>query len=156
MIPKKNLPMLLNLAYNGFNRGLPPNGDLMPMDGVTHCNQFINYVCSGLGYEDFTGMLANEMVKFMSDPKNGWISVSDDVAQAHANSGVIVIAGWSNPEGHGHVALVLPGILEKSHSFGRAVPKIVNVGQDVFFGKRLSSGFSQQHMPSIHVLAGMI
>lgn len=155
----KNLPLLLNLAYYGFNRGLD-GGDFAPklMDGfsITYCNQFIMYLCDGLGYEEFGGKNANEIFDFMSDPKNGWLSVDEQVAQSHANNGAIVLAGWKNPTGHGHVCLVLPGILEKSGSYGRAVPKVCNIGKDVFFGKKLSFAFAPSQSPTLFVLSQMI
>lgn len=164
MIPEKNLPLLLNLAYVGYNRGLPaPNGirgDLEPVfnpDGslqTSYCNQFVQYICNGLGYTEFSGMNANEMFALMSDPKNGWISVDGSVAQDHANNGVLVLASESNPDGHGHVCLVLPGILEKSFAYAKAVPKCANVGKDVFFGRKISFAFSQP--PTYFALAGMV
>lgn len=161
MIPVKNLPLILNLAYVGFNRGID-GGDFAPTfnDGilVTHCNQFIQYICNGLGYDGFNGKNANDMISFMNDPTSGWISPADErVVQAHANNGVIVLAGWSNIKGHGHVCLVLPGILEQSNSAGKSVPKVANVGKDVFFGKRISYAFSfPDETPTYFAMAGMI
>jgi hypothetical protein len=159
MIPKRNLAMLMNLSYYGFNRGL--DGDFKPIKNAegswtTHCNQFINFVLNGMGYDLMTGMNANQMILFMSTPKNGWISVSDDIAQQHANCGVIVIAGNAHLGGHGHVNLIIPGILEKSGEYGKAVPKCVNVGKDVFFGKKVSFAFRSSEEPTYYCLAGMI
>lgn len=166
MIPTKNLSLLLNLAYVGFNRGLSnpdgSKGDFEPIfnqDGsvqTTFCNQFIQYICNGYGYDLFNGMNANQMHEFMNNPQNGWISVGEDVAQAHANIGVIVLASRANADGHGHVCLILPGILEKSGSWGKPVPKCANIGRDVFFGKKLSFSFIPSEMPVIFALAGMI
>lgn len=157
----------MNLAYVGYNRGLPNDngtrGDFQPIFdeagnlASTFCNLFIQYICNGFAYGNFNGMTANDMVKYMQDPVNGWISPADDgTAQSHANSGVIVLAGWSNPDGHGHVNLILPGILEKSGSWARPVPKCANIGRDVFFGKRLSFAFAAQEQPKYYALSGMI
>ena len=166
MIPSRNIPLFLNLVYGGYNRALPGKhgeyGDFQPIfhdDGTvktTFCNQFINYVLNGFGYSDMTGMLANEMVAFMSDMKNGWISVADEVAQNHANRGVIVIAGHAVQQGHGHVNFILPGILEKSLTWAKAVPKCVNVGKDVFFGKKVSFAFRADEIPEYFCLAQMV
>ena len=166
MIPSKNIPLFLNLVYSGFNRGLPGKGgefgDFQPIfnsDGTvktTFCNQFINYVLQGLGYFDMNGMLANEMVAFMEDVKNGWISVNDEIAQFHANNGVIVIAGHSVLDAHGHVCFILPGILEKSHTWGKAVPKCASIGKDVFLGKKVSFAFRAEEMPQYFCLAKQI
>ena len=165
MTPSKNLAQLLNLSYVCYNRALPmpsgARGDFQPEfnpDGsvqVTYCNMAMQYICNGMGYTEFTGMTANEMDAFVSDPHNGWISVDDTTAQAHANSGVIVLASKAMNE-HGHVCLILPGILEKSLSYGKAVPKCLNVGKDVFYGKKVSFAFQYQDMPKYWALAGMI
>ena len=149
---EKNIPLLANLAYVAYNRGLPddPIHDFVPIqnsDGTwtTHCNQAMQYILAGMGYDEMDGMDADEMVTFMSDPKNGWIEPAGDVvAQAHANDGVIVLSGWSNVAGHGHVNLILPGILEQSGTLGRKVPKVCNIGKDVFFGKRISYAYTMQ------------
>lgn len=160
MIPVKNLPMLLNLTYYGYNRGV--DGDFEPiLDAYgniikTFCNEFVQSVCNGIGYGSFNNLVANDMVDFMQDPSNGWISVDDGVAQSHANAGILVIAGRRNVQGHGHVNLIIPGILEKSSSFGKAVPKCVNVGKDVFYGKRISFAFSHLELPTYFALAAMI
>lgn len=157
----KNLPLLLNLSYYGFNRGLN-GGDLSPVfdgDGnvkTTFCNLFIQYILNGFGYGAMNNMMANQMFDFMFDMKNGWISVSDDVAQNHANQGVIVIAAHKNDGAHGHVCLILPGILEKSHSYGKAVPKAVSIGKDVFYGKKVSFAFRAEEMPTYFALSSMI
>ena len=160
MIPNKDIPALMNAAYYGFNRALP-GGDFAPKveNGalVTHCNQFIQYVAKCLGYTNFDGMTANEMVSYMRDPANGWIQPADHaVAQDHANKGVLVIAGRANPLGHGHVCLVVPGILEKSGNWCAAVPKCVNVGKDVFFGKLISFAFNAEEKCDYFALAKMI
>jgi hypothetical protein len=161
MIPTKNLPLLLNTIYYAYSRALPPDGDFQPKADVnggiiTFCNRFVQTVLNGLNYGEMNDMTANEMVAFMSDTKNGWLTVDDPNAQAHANAGVIVIPGWSNPDGHGHVNLLIPGILEKSNSYGRAVPKCVNVGADVFFGKRISFAFGSDKQPQYFTLAAMV
>lgn len=155
-----NIPTLMNAAYYGFNRGLP-GGDFAPkVEGgslVTHCNQFIQYVAKCMGYGAFDGMTANEMVEFMRKPENGWIQPADGkTAQEHANKGVLVLAGRANPLGHGHVCLVVPGILEKSGSWGDPVPKCVNIGKDVFFGKKISFAFSAAEKCDYFALSKMI
>jgi len=155
----KNLPLLMNLSYYGYNRGL--GGDFTPefnKDGTvrtTFCNKFIQYVLNGFGYGNMNSMLANQMIAFMEAPQNGWIKVSDTVAQQHANNGVIVIAGHSK-EPHGHICLIIPGIMENSNSFKKDVPKCVNIGKDVFYGKRVSFAFRAEEMPNYYALAMQI
>lgn len=160
MIPTKNVPLLLNLAYYGFNRGLK-GGDFEPIIDAqgnvvkTFCNYFIQYVCNGFGYTEFQYKMANEIIDFISEPKNGWIKVDDGVAQAHANNGVLVIAGHKMTP-HGHVCLIIPGVLEKSYSYQKSVPKCVNIGKDVFIGKKVSFAFKADEMPDYYALTGMI
>lgn len=166
MMPTKNLPLLLNLSYYGFNRALRSpsgqRGDFEPIfntDGsvqTTFCNQFIQYIASGYGYDDFDGMNANEMFDFMGKPENGWVVVDDAVAQAHANSGVLVLAAHAVRGAHGHVCLILPGVLEKSSSWARSVPKCTNVGKDVFYGKKVSFAFTLKEMPTFFALGSMV
>lgn len=161
----KNLPLLLNSAYYAYNRALPKNnkpGDFQPIfnkDGslqTTFCNSAMNYICICFGYQNFRGMIANEMFDYMNAPKNGWIPVSDVVAQSHANEGVIVLASMKKESGHGHVCLILPGILENSASFSRSVPKCLNIGKDVFMGKKLSFAFPVDDQPTLFALSAMI
>lgn len=145
----------MDLTYAGYNRGLE-GGDLAPRNGETFCNIFVQSVCSGLGYMSFHGMTANEMVGHMHMNPGEWLSVSESVAQNHANDGVLVVAGWSNPNGHGHVNLIVPGMLEPSQSFGKALPKCANVGKDVFFGKKISFAFTPANAPTFYTLVAMI
>jgi len=150
----KNLPLLMNACYVGYNRGLD-GGDFAPKGDITHCNRFISYVMNCFGYDKFNGLMANGIIDLMNDLTHGWITVSDSVAQNHANAGVIVIAGRKF-DAHGHVCIVLPGILEKSGSFGRSVPKVVNIGKDVFFGKKVSFAFQSEEQPQYYALSTMI
>lgn len=155
----KNIPLLMNSAYYGYNRAL--GGDFTPefnKDGTvlkTYCNKFLQYVLNNFGYGNMNNMLANQMIEFMDDPKNGWIKVDDSVAQHHANSGVIVIAG-KIIQPHGHICLIVPGILENSNNYKKDVPKCVNVGKDVFFGKRVSYAFKAEDMPFYYALSCQI
>lgn len=165
MIPVKNFPLLMNLVYTAYNRGLDSN-DFGPrvikaVDNseilVTYCNRAMQFILHGMGYDEMEAMNANEMVDFMEGSSSGWISPADDqVAQSHTNTGVIVLAGWRNPDGHGHVNLVLPGILEKSHSLGRAVPKCLNIGKDVFIGKKISYAYTAKEQFKYYALSGMV
>lgn len=143
----------MDLAYAGFN-----NPAFHPSEGVTHCNEFIQSICVAFGYDNFTGLMANDIVNVMRDPSRGWISVDSDVAQSHANNGILVVAGWANPDGHGHVALIIPGIVEWSQSYQGNLPKCVSIGspQATFFGKKVSFAFVASQSPKFYALAEMI
>jgi hypothetical protein len=166
MIETRNVPGLLNAAYYGFNRALPnpdgSRGDFQPVKDskgnvlTTYCNQFIQYICSALGYIDFKGMNANQMIDFMEKDGSGWIKSADHrFAQDSANAGVLVIAG-RKAAGHGHVCLIVPGVLEKSGNWCASVPKCVNVGGDVFFGKKISFAFRSEDKCDYFALAKML
>lgn len=146
----------MNLAYYSYNRGI--DGDFKPTpDGTTFCNLSIQYVCTGFGYDKFNGLNANDIISYMNAPENGWIQISDDVAQSHANTGVIVIAGRKKEGGHGHVSLIIPGLIEKAGSACKSVPKCVNIGKEVFIGKKLSFAFKYPYEePTLYALAAMI
>ena len=162
MIPTANLPLIMNAAYKNYQRGLT-GGDLAPSTDangilITHCNQFIQAICAEMGYDAMNGMLANEMFDFMLAPANGWIAVDYDVAQQHANAGVLVILAYKNPVPghHGHVTLVLPGICEPSQSFMGPVPKIASIGRLVSFGLPIDATFLPTEAIQCFALAGMI
>jgi hypothetical protein len=147
---KRSMDKIVQLIYfalKGYNYavctpdGLP--GIWQPVGGNTFCNCFINYVCTQLGYDKFRGLAANDMYDQMADPRNGWLKISGEVAQDHANAGSLVIAA-KKADGHGHVCLVIPGNIEQSGSWGKLAPIVINVGKDVFAGKKCSWAFSEE------------
>lgn len=138
-----NVARLIDACCEIFERSLV-GGDLSDANGVTHCNEAVNYVAKAMGYNGFDklktldptdAILANQMYDAMaSNPE--WMEVDGTVAQAHANNGALVIAAWKNPTGiHGHVAVVRPGQLTHSMKWANQppqparIPKIVNVGK---------------------------
>lgn len=146
----------MNLVYYGFNRtDFDPQKD-SEGNVTTFCNKFVQYVLNGFNYIAMTGMTANEMNQFMADPKNGWITLDEVNAQARANEGVIVIPGWFNPNGHGHVNVVIPGLLENSETFHKKVPKCVNIGVVNFIGKKISWAFKPEEAPTYYAFASQI
>lgn len=153
---------ILSGVYESYNQALPgqplapsmENGELK-----TFCNFSINHVCNEVNYTKFNAGInlpvsANTMVKTMSDPTGDWMTVAGDVAQYHANQGALVIAGQSNPQGHGHVCVVIPGELKDSGHFVKKVPVVMNVGKDVFIGKPVSFAFQLE--PTYFVLKATI
>lgn len=159
---QKDIIKLIDSICDNFMNGYPGR-NWAPQRGdsnlVTYCNYFVNGVCKAMGYDGFTNggkthpMLANDMVDFMSDDKNGWMKVSCDVAQAHANSGALVIAGQKE-NGHGHVCIVRPGTIGYSPNWGTKTPRVANIGKDVFIDKYGSYAFQKE--PSYFVLKEMI
>lgn len=161
----KNIATLLDALEDGFNRALPDpktgqRGEWQPLSDIdgniigTFCNLFSNFVAQAFGYQKLAGKNANEIFDFLSSPANGWLKVDGDIAQSHANAGCLVFAVWKNPAGHGHICVICPGKMKRSNTFGKDVPKCVNVGRDVFFGKKISLAFRTE--PAYYVLSEMV
>ena len=73
----------------------------------TDCADSVAQVANEYDITDLNGLRANAQVQQMIDA--GWTTVSAEKAQRIANHGELVIAGRANPDGHGHVAVVVPG-----------------------------------------------
>ena len=110
----------------------------------TLCNWFVNRVAQHVGCDELKGLLANQIVELLGQ---SWILLDQDEAQEQANSGHLVIAGWANPAGHGHVALVIPGKISWSRQFGDDVPNGANAGNTTFYGRPMSHGFRKNQKP---------
>ena len=161
--PKFRSPAQYDLVLSQFNadeefRYQPaPNGD-------TFCNIFLWDVTSAMGVEVPHWVLADGTPAEPGAPgaketlatyllnawlpgpgaKRGWVRVGSDPAtarpsaQALADKGFPVIAGWLNPRGvHSHVAMVRP------NHFGRlaSVPRIAQAGGRSFNDGPLKDGF---------------
>jgi hypothetical protein len=85
----------------------------------THCSQFTAAACDRLGvyilhYPEFRGaLLANAQYDWLGDKgtKDGWSPVADaQAAQELANSGILVVAVFKNPDPDksGHTAVIRP------------------------------------------------
>lgn len=110
-----------------------------PSEGVTHCNQFVNEVCTILGFREFDGKVANEIVDLLNQhPK--WSVIEMERCQELANGGSLVIAGIKE-EVHGHVNIISPGKVKSSGRWGD-VPSCANIGKDNFIGKGINWAFS--------------
>lgn len=99
-----------------------------------------------MGCYDFHKLLANQIYDKMRSDKN-WVEVDARGAQKLANEGCLVIAGWKNPDGHGHVAVVRPGEPYYSNSWGGVAPKVMNIGTENFINRSASYAFSKERMP---------
>lgn len=119
----------------------------------TFCNYFVDHVAHEVGCDDFRPvkggypMLANAMVMYMGANTDRWQELDPDEAQVEANFGHLVIAGWNNDNGHGHVNIIIPGALTWSKQFGDDVPNCANVGPSNFFGRPVSYGFGKDMKP---------
>lgn len=162
---KERIPRLLDAICAAYNKALP-GGPWSPVISsaqviTTYCNFACNSIALRMEYagfeDDGVPLLANEICKKMSDPNGDWIKLGNgDVAQAKANEGGLVIAGRANPAGHGHICVVMPGLMEYSGSWSKMVPKCMNVGKDVFIGKKVSWAFRANEEPDYFGLKSMV
>lgn len=96
---------------------------------VTHCNQAVDRICKGMGYNDFHGgsgpYLANKIVDIMD--KN-WIVIDGKTACELAVQGILIVAGKKDYP-NGHVSVVYPnGRMSYSASWRKMVPDMANIG----------------------------
>lgn len=80
-------------------------------DGLdeTFCNLFLHDVTAALECP-IPLLLANAIVAWLKElgPAFGWRQVDAHQAETLINEGYPVVACWSNPRGHGHVAIGSP------------------------------------------------
>lgn len=158
----RDIARLMEGVYEAFRLG--SDGAAKPFaptwDGgrlVTHCNEAVNLIAMKMGYDKFDrrsatkpwGALdADQMYDVMSNPTSGWrVLPHAQAAQEAANWGNLVVAAYKNDAGHGHVCVVVPGLLEPSSTWGSLAPKVMNIGKDVFMGKKASFAFGKAEMP---------
>lgn len=118
---------------------LRPEYQPQPDSGVTHCNQYVNEVCTYYGYKSFDGLLANDMFDLIiKDPQ--WQETLMEKCQFLANQGSLVVAALK-ADPHGHINVICPGKEKDSGRWGM-VPACANVGKEVFIGKGINWAFS--------------
>lgn len=79
-------------------------------DGVTVCNCYVTVCTAALGCA-IPPMLANKQHAWLLSPEGqlaGWMHVDSETARQRAALGYPTVASWSNPDGHGHIALCVP------------------------------------------------
>jgi hypothetical protein len=110
--------ILLQTAHDAFAR-FPGN-----------CSGSVHYVVQQLVDPAAPGLLANDMLVWLADGRNGWAQV-DGFADASplAERGQVVIAGAPEVSGHGHVIVVVPGVWRPAggyHANGAMMPAVGN------------------------------
>lgn len=138
------------------------NPAFMPLpDGTTYCNWAVQAICATMGYKNFVGLTADQIVaKMASDPD--WSPVPFENAQNLANQGSLVVAGLDGPsmnQAHGHVVIIRPGRTCFSGKW-QQTPRCLNIGGENFLArakrgplKGLACGLNEafQEMPKIYV-----
>lgn len=108
----------------------------------TCCNYFVRDVCRALGC-GWPPMRANAIYDYLlkgAQTGNGWYQVSPWIARALAGAGYPVVAAWENPQGPGHVAMVVPSRTE----LDRDTTFIAQAGAVNFDYARLEQGFGNR------------
>jgi len=140
--PMKNLAVLMDAICEAYDQAWLENKPFAPKDGLTHCNEAVQYVAKKFGYERFAGKMANEIVDIVNNDKN-WSKVSPQEAAQCAGEGCLVIAAQKGSP-HGHVCVVRPGTLEGSEKWQQKAPKVLNIGKDCFISKGANYAFRER------------
>lgn len=116
------------------NADLQPGAPPAPPDG-TWCNKFVAWATSALGapvpFGEY-GTPVNAQVVWLQAGNDGWRVTDAAGAQAGALAGKVALATYFNPQGHGHIALVLPEASEL---------RIAQAGRTNFNDGPLARGF---------------
>lgn len=111
--------------------------DLQPLpDGTTFCNFAVDAVAKALGYTQFGGKTADQIVAFLTG-NSDWSEIPLPKAQDMANQGSLLIAGLDSValnQAHGHVCVIRPGKIVYSGKWG-ACPRVLNVGAENFIAR---------------------
>ena len=105
--------------------------------GLSWCNRWVADVTAEiLGADAVPFRLANEQLAWLSGldaAAHGWELVTPLEAVVATSLGEVVVVGWRNPDGHGHVAIGVPAPGDVLH--------IAQAGLRNFASKPVSSGF---------------
>lgn len=111
----------------------------------TFCNIYLREVLAALGVQ-ISRMRANDIYAYLlagsagAGSGVGWAQVRPWVARALANAGYPVVAAWQNPQGPGHVAMLVPSHTELDFD----TTFIAQAGAANFSYGRLEQGFGNR------------
>jgi hypothetical protein len=133
---------------------------------VTQCSKFVRDFVQDLLHQtrpELQGQVKDQFDQLAASPSWKRLNFAQDkasvfaAAQVLANNGAIVVVAWKNPSptptDTGHIAIVVPGSLEESTTWGMKVPVIAQAGKknpremaaeadkSVFSSLKLSWGF---------------
>lgn len=143
----RNISVLMSGCYDGINNTdffpkLNPDGSVLE----TYCNFFVDSVASRLGCKDFSGRNANGICDFVS-ASSDWSLIPIDRAAFLASVGTFLIA-CERGDTHGHVNVIVPGVMIRSMHWSMSVPLCANIGKDIFIGKGINWAFRE--IPAIY------
>ena len=134
--PMNDLIRLIDVILDCYD-----NSKLYPLpDGTTYCNLGAQAILNKFGCHDFDGKTADEIYDFLTGGNLYWKEIPMTLAQEAANKGTIVFAilnGKLLGQGHGHIAVVRPGLPCDSGKWG-IVPRVMNVGREMFIARAKS------------------
>ena len=121
-----------------------------PKASATYCNIFVSDVTGAAGYaiphwaDTHTGeavepgsrnsreQRANDMVRWLHNPRHGWTQISRPDAHLIAATGGLVVLGWDSQSARpGHIAIMLPE------------GTIAQAGAQNFVGGTIAKGFGE-------------
>lgn len=140
----KNLPLLIEaISQARDNPAFEPRHDNAG-NLITYCNEAVKSVLHFFGCKELDGLMASQMVEYMSSRPVTWKPIDIANAQFGANQGSVLIAGLAGKDlgaAHGHVCIIRPGLPKWSPSWNMSAPSCLNIGQQNFSGLyRLKNG----------------
>lgn len=134
------------------------NPGFKPKNGITHCNEALQFIATSMGCDEFKGMIADDIYKTMVTNASGkWAKVDPSDATIWALSNGLSVAGLPSGrlgETHGHVAAVAPVGQQYSPSFKIDVPVVCNIGSTVWYMKTSEAFPVSKGMPDFFTYAG--
>jgi hypothetical protein len=137
------------------------------VDDLTPCSVFVSNVLEGVfNISEFDGFRdkANGIFVYLDGNPGLWEKLGNGAsqaaltrAQAEANSGHAVVAVWKNPDANrpGHIALIIPGVLKQSDTWGLLVPNAAqtSVGRisGAWIGRPLSNSFGADKKEDVNI-----
>ena len=126
----------LDVEHNHRYQRRDVTGDDVP---ETFCNTYVADFLDLMRCPLPGGMLAREQIEWMGGPVGaaaGWLPCDGALASVVAELGQPTIATWLNPNGHSHVAVVVPGATPGIH--------VAQAGAVNFSCKPIASGFGSK------------
>lgn len=140
--PMKNLDVLMDAICEAYDRAWIGPKPFAPKDGVTYCNEAVQYIAGVFNYNRFAGKMANEIIDILNNDKK-WVKVTPNEASFSASEGYLVIAARKD-QPHGHVCIVRPGTIETSGHWKAKAPKVMNIGKDCFISMGANYAFREE------------
>lgn len=131
---------------------------------TTFCNRFVALCAAEVGCLDLGAvgeLLADAQARRLSQLARaglGWVELDAHAAAKEAGLYRLVVAAAPDPDGpggrRGHVAIVVPGAPGWSKKHKRDMPMGANVGQECWFGRKMSYAFAPDMPPRFFSWSG--